>query len=108
MQDKHREYSLLPFPTQLLLCKLYILLQLADGVLERRPGVVNLIDDQDILADQICHLEGAKIQPLRASDLGAGNFLRVTAAQILIEGESNGLDRDIGLTRALKEGSVHS
>lgn len=103
MQNKDGERSLLSFPTQLFLCKLYILLKLTDSILEGRPGVVDLINDQDVLANQIRHLEGAKIQPLRACNLCSRHFLRVTATQVLIERESDGLNRDVGVTRTLKE-----
>jgi hypothetical protein len=33
-----------------------VLLKLLDSVLEGRPGVVNLVNDEDSLADKVLHL----------------------------------------------------
>lgn len=107
MEDKDREGGLLAFAAQLLLRLVDILLQFTDCILERRPGVVDLIDDQDVLSNQVGHLQRAQIEPLRASHLGTGRlFGIVTAAQILIQRETNGLDGDVRFARALQEGSV--
>ena len=82
-----------------------ILLQLLDGVLERRPGVINLVDDQDALADQAGHVaERGKIQPLSASNLGARLFDDGIGGELLVEGEADGLDRDVGAAGLLEEG----
>lgn len=107
VEDEDREGGLLALATKLLLRLLDILLQLTNGILKRCPGVVDLIDDQDVLSNQVGHLQGAQIEPLRASDLGTGSlFGIVTAAQILIQRETNSLDGDVRLASALQERSV--
>ena len=87
-----------------------VLLELAHGVLERSAGVVDLVHDQDVLADQAGHLQRGQIEPLRARDFGAGLLDRVIGlvggcgcgcgcggrGEGFIEGEPNGLDGDIG------------
>lgn len=103
MQNENKEVGLLALPTKLLLRKLDILLKLTDGILERRPRVVDLIDDENVLADQVGHLQRAEIQPLCAGDLGTGDFLGVAATEILVEGQADGLDGDVGITLALEE-----
>lgn len=104
MQHEDEEVGLLALTTKLLLCLLDILLQLAHSILQGCPGVINLIHNQDVLANQVGHLEGAQVEPLCAGDLGARNLFRVTKAQILVEGQTDGLDWDVGLARALNEG----
>jgi hypothetical protein len=101
-----KEVSLLALTAELLLRLLNILLELAHGILESCPGVIDLIDDQDVLANQVGHLERAQVQPLSASDLGAGSFLGITTAEILVEGQTDGLDGDVGFTGALEEGTI--
>jgi len=50
-----------------------VLLELLDGVFERRARVVHLVNDQNPLAHQTAHLaQRAQIQPLRARHLCAG------------------------------------
>lgn len=103
MQNKDKEVGLLALPTKLLLRQLDILLELTDGILERRPRVVDLIDDEDVLANQVGHLQRAHIQPLCAGDLGTGDFLGVAATEVLVERQADGLDGDVRIAGALQE-----
>jgi hypothetical protein len=103
VENVDEEVSLLALTAKLLLRLLDILLQLAHGILESCPGVIDLIDDQDVLANQVGHLEGAQVEPLSAGDLGTWDLLGITAAEILIEGQTDGLDGDVGVTGALEE-----
>lgn len=105
VQYEDEEVGLLALTAKRLLRLLDILLQLAHRIFQGCPGVINLIHNQDVLANQVGHLEGAQIEPLCARDLGARNLFRVTAAQILVEGQTDSLDGDIRLARALEEGS---
>lgn len=106
VQNVNEEVGLLAFTAKLLLSQLHILLQLAHGVLQGGAGVVNLVDDEDVLADQVGHLEGAQVEPLCAGDLGAGDLLGIVTAEVLIEGQTDGLDGDVGVAGALEERSV--
>jgi hypothetical protein len=69
MQHKYREFGLLG-STRLLTCLLDVLFQLTNSILEGGASVVNLIHDQDVLANQVGHFERGKIQPLCAGDFG--------------------------------------
>lgn len=90
-----------------------VLLELLNGVLEGGPGVVDLVNDEDALADEVLHLaEGAEVQPLGAGDLGAGDLgdarggvAAVGIGQGLVEGEADGLDGDVGASWLLEEGA---
>lgn len=106
VENIDEEVSLLALTAELLLSLLHILLQLAHGILEGCPGVIDLIDDQDVLANQVGHFEGAQVEPLSAGHLGTGDLLGITTAEILIEGQTDGLDGDVGVTGALEEGSI--
>lgn len=103
MQHEDEEVGLLTLATELLLCLLYILLELAHSILQGCPGVVNLVHNQDVLANQVGHFERAQVQPLCASDLGARNLLCITTTQVLIEGQTDGLDGNVGITRAFQK-----
>lgn len=108
VQNEDEEVGLLALTAELLLGNLDILLELAHGVLEGCAGVIDLVHDQNVLADQVGHLEGAHVEPLGAGDLGAGNLLGIAATEILVEGETDGLDGDVGVAGALEEGSTRS
>ena len=86
-----------------------VLLQLLDGVLERGAGVVDLVDDEDVLADEVLHLaEGGHVKPLGAGDFGAGHLDLGGAGELgkrLVEREADGLDGDVGAAVALEEGA---
>lgn len=106
MQHKYAELSLgaLSLGANLLTSSLDILLQLLDGILERGPGVVNLVDDEDLLADQVLHLAQAReVEPLCAGDLGAGLLDDGIGWEGLVEGQADGLDGDVGRARKLQE-----
>lgn len=84
---------------------LNILLELLDGVLQGGAGIVNLVDDEDVLADEVLHgAEGGHVEPLGAGDLGAG-LLDLVVAERLVEGQTDGLDGDVGGAGLLEEGS---
>jgi hypothetical protein len=106
VQDVNEEVGLLALTAKLLLSQLHILLQLAHGVLQGSAGVVNLVDNENVLADQVGHLERAQVEPLCAGDLGAGDLLGIVTAEVLVEGQTDGLDGDVGVTGALEEGSI--
>ena len=105
MQHKDAERRLLALAALARSLLRNVLLQLAHGVLERRPRVVHLVDDEDVLADQVAHVQGGQVEPLRARHLCAGDFDGV-GAEGFVEGEADGLDGDIGGASALEEGSV--
>lgn len=106
VKHKHKEVGFLPLPTQLLLGVVHILLQLAHCIFQRRPGVIDLVDNQDVLANQVVHLQRAQVQPLRARDLGPRHFFGVAAAQVFVQRETNRLDGDVGLPRTFQERSI--
>lgn len=103
MKHKHKKVGLLALASQLFLSILHIFLELPHGVFQRRPGVIYLINNKDILANQVVHLQGAQIQPLCAGDLGAGDFFRVSAAQVFVQRETDGLDGNVGLAGAFQK-----
>lgn len=105
MQDEYRKCRLFSFTSQLLLRSLHVLFQLFNSILKRRSCIIDLIDNQNILSYQIRHLERAHIQPLCSCDLGAWSF-NIALAEIFVEGETDGLDRDIGGAWLLEERSV--
>lgn len=95
VEHKDAEACLLALPAELLLSLNDILLELLDGILEGRPGVVYLVNNENVLADEIGHLERGKVEPLCAGDLGAGLLLVDIGAEGLIQGETNGLNRNV-------------
>lgn len=105
MQDEDEEVGLLALAAELLLSNLDVLLQLAHGVLQSCTGVIDFVDDENVLANQVGHLEGAHVKPLCAGDLGAGDLFGIATTEILVEGETDGLDGDVGVTGALEEGA---
>ena len=50
---------------------LHILFQFSDSILECGSGVINLVDNQYVFANQGIHLQRRKIKPLCLGDLGA-------------------------------------
>lgn len=73
MEDKDAELGLGGIATHTQTGGLDVLLELLDGVLQRGSGVIDLIDDQNALADKVLHLtQGGHVEPLGAGDLGAG------------------------------------
>jgi hypothetical protein len=82
---------------------LNVLLQLFHGILEGSPGVVDLVNDQDALADQVVdRAQGAEVKPLGASNLRAG-LLDNVGGKALIQRQANGLDGNVGVAGLLEE-----
>lgn len=103
MENKDAKLSLGGIRSEPLAGLLDVLLQLLDGILERRPGVVDLVHDQDALADEVLHLaQGGEIEPLGAGDLCA-NLLDLAVAERLVQREADGLDGDVGGSGLLEE-----
>lgn len=104
MQDKDLKLSLGPLVAGLDPGGLDVLLKLLDGVLERGACVVDLVDDEDALAEQVAHLaEAAQVEPLRARDLGPRRLLHRVGRQLLIQRQADGLDGDVGVAGLLEE-----
>lgn len=104
MEDKDGKLRLGLVATHLLAGNLDVLLELADGILEGGTGVVDLIDNEDALADEVLHVaEGGQVEPLGAGDLGAGGLDVRVLAELLIEGQTDGLDGDVGRAGLLEE-----
>lgn len=110
MEDKDAELSLGSGSTvtHALTSNLNVLLELLDGVLEGCSGVVDLINDKDSLSDEVLHLaESGQVEPLCSGDLGAGG-LDFVVAERFVEGETDGLDGDVGSATLLEERSEDS
>ena len=103
MKHKNEKIRLLVLTSKLLLRRFDILLELPNCVFQRRPGIIDLVHDQDVFSNQVVHFQGAKVQPLCASDLGAWDLLRITTAQVLVKRQADGLNRDVRLTGAFQE-----
>lgn len=94
--------------THALTGNLDILLKLLDSVLESRSGVVNLVNDEDSLADKVLHLaQGSKVEPLSPGNLSTRS-LNLVVTERLVERQADGLDGDVGRTGLLEEGSEDS
>ncbi len=75
----------------------------ARGVLQRRAGIVDLVNDQDALADEVVHLtERAEVEPLRTGDLGARLLLDGARGETLVKGQADSLDGMLGLPGFLR------
>lgn len=85
-----------------------VLFELAHGVIESGAGVVNLVDNEHVLADQVGHFQRRQVEPLCAGDLGAGSFFRGVGAEGLVERETDGLDGDVGVAGFLEEGAQNA
>lgn len=108
VKDKDAELGLGSIRAHALTGKLDILLKLLDSVLQSGSGVVNLIDNEDSLADKVLHLtKSSEVKPLGSGDLCTGS-LDLVVTERLIEGETNGLDGDVGRVGLLEERSEDS
>jgi hypothetical protein len=103
VKHKDKEVRLLSLASKLLLCLLDVLLELANRILQSSPGVVDLIYNKDVLANEICHLQRTEVQPLCPSHLGSRNLFGVATAKILIERKTDGLDRNVRFASTLEE-----
>lgn len=104
--------DLLALSAELLGLELEILGQLTDGVGEGAAGVVDLVDNEDVAADE-GGFGRVKVEPLGLDDLGLGcdGGLVVLVAglpdlEVLVEGETDGLDGDVLVVLLLEEGSL--
>lgn len=66
--------------------RLYVLFEFLDRVFQCGSGVIDFVDDENVLANQVAHLERGQIEPLCSCDFGAGCFDRVIAGELLVEG----------------------
>jgi hypothetical protein len=108
VEHEDRELRGLGTPASLL-CRLGdILLQLLDGVLEGSPGVVDLVHDQNVLADQVGHLETAKVQPLCPGNLGARLLDLGVGTERLVQRKANSLDGNVRAAGGLEERSENA
>lgn len=121
MQHKNRKPRLLPRPPQPLPRSLHILLQLPNGILQRRPRIIHLVHNQHVLPHKITHLQARQIEPLRPRDFCAGLFDGIGVVVVVVggrggggggggrerfvEGEADGLDGDVGAAGAFEEGA---
>lgn len=107
VQDKDAEARLLPLAAQLLHCSLDVLFQLADRIFKRCPRIIDLVDDQHVLADQVGHLQRRQVQPLCSRYFCAGllDVFVGAGAELLVEGEADSLDGDVGAAGGFEEGS---
>ena len=81
-----------------------VLLELAEGVVEGGSGVVDLVDDENVLADQV-ELALLVVDPLGALD-GDTELLGLTitsSVDVLVQGEDNSEDAHSGHTLLLEE-----
>lgn len=112
VQNKDAKLSLLAL-AKTLASSLDVLLQLLDSVLEGSAGVIDLVDNQDALADKVLHLaDSGQVKPLRASDLCArdlgdarGRVAAESLRKALVQRETDGLDGDVGVAGLLQEGT---
>lgn len=103
VKNKDAKLSLGRIRSHLLPRRLNVLLQLLDRILQRRPRIVHLVDNQHPLADQVLHLaQRGEVEPLGPGHLGPGG-LDLVAAERLVEGQADGLDGDVGRPGLLEE-----
>lgn len=107
MEDKDSKLGLL---NQLWLSRLSSLLldvldQFLDGILERSSGIIDLVDNQDVLAQEVGVAQRGKVQPLGARDLSTRHLLWASwlGGKSLVERETDGLDGDVGRPGLLEE-----
>ena len=106
MQDKHKELCLLILPSHTPGLLLDILCEFLNGVLEGRTGIVDFIDNQDVLSNKVASFYGGEVEPLGAGDLGSeGLFGGVWVGEFFVEGEADGLDGDVGWSGGFEEGA---
>lgn len=106
MENKDAKLRLGLVTTHALTSRLDILLELLDGVFQGRSGVVDLVDNEDALADQVLHLaQGSEVEPLGTGDLLADLLDLGILAEGLVQGQANGLDGNVGRPGPLEERS---
>lgn len=94
---KYKDIEICLFgPTKFFGLNLNIFTQFLYSVLQCSPGVVNLIDNENVLADQISVFQRGKIEPLGSGDFCARFLLRaIFRDKFLVQGQPDGLDRNI-------------
>jgi len=84
-------------------------LELAHGILECGARIVNLVDNENIFADEVRHFERGEVEPLGASYFFAGDLdLGVCVgarAEFFVERETDGLNGDVRIAVAFEEGA---
>lgn len=92
--------------THSLTSSLDILLELLDGVFKSGSGIIDLVDNEDALADQVLHLtEGSKVEPLGTGDLFANLLDLGILTEGLVQRQANSLNGDVGKAGLLEERS---
>jgi hypothetical protein len=105
VQHEDGELSSLSTSASLLGCLGNILLQLLNSVLESCPGVIDLIHNEDVLSDQVGHLEAAEVQPLCPGNLGARLLDLSVGTEGLVQRKANSLDGNVRAAGLLEERS---
>lgn len=115
MKDKDTDLGLgdlLALGAELLGLELEILGQLTDSIGEGAAGVVDLVDNEDVAADE-GGFGRVKVEPLGLDDLRLGGdrglvvlVVGLPDLEILVEGEADGLDGDVLVVLLLEEGSL--
>jgi hypothetical protein len=105
MQHENRKLCFLSFPSLLLAYRCHILFQLFDRVIQSCPRIINFIDNQDVLSNQVFHLQRGEIKPLGACDLCANLFDGVST-KLFVEGETDGLDRNVGMAGLFEKRAI--
>lgn len=106
MEDKDAKLSLGLITAHFLAGLFNVLLKLLDGILESGTGVINLVDNQDALANKVLErTKGSQVKPLGTGDLGSGSLNLGIVSELLVQGQANGLDGDVGGAGLLEERS---
>lgn len=106
MEDKDAKLSLGLITTHFLAGLLNVLLKLLDGILESGTGVIDLVDNQDALTNKVLEgTQGSHVEPLSTGDLGSGGLNLGVVSELLVQGQTNGLDGDVGRAGLLEERS---
>lgn len=92
--------------THSLTSSLNILLELLDGVFKSGSGIIDLVDNEDALANQVLHLtQGSEVEPLGTGDLFANLLNLGILAERLVQRQADSLNGDIGRAGLLEERS---
>ena len=111
MKNKDAELSGLSLISNSLTGGLDVLLQLLDSIFQCGAGVINLVDNENLLSNQILHAaQRTKVEPLGSGHTGARDldfsrtvWLHAVGGQCFVQRKPDGLDWDIGAAGFLKE-----